>query len=64
MTGADADPGTLDRRLAALDVTPTSEHLPVYSAIAAELAARLERVDAEPDPPRPDGPVEPGGGRR
>jgi hypothetical protein len=47
-------PGTDDAavasRLEALDGVATAEHLAVYTAIAGELAARLDRPD-EPDEP-------------
>lgn len=35
----------LDARLDALDGDPTAEHLAVYTAIASELAARLDQTN-------------------
>jgi hypothetical protein len=47
-------PGTDDPalapRLEALDGVATTEHLAVYTAIAGELAARLDQPDQQPKP--------------
>lgn len=54
-------PGTDDAavasRLDALDDVATAEHLAVYTAIAGELAARLDQPDEQPMPYPNAGPV-------
>jgi len=60
-------PGTDDTavgsRLEALTDEAPAEHLAVYTAIAVELAARLDRADGQPTPALPSSTADHGGAR-
>jgi len=47
------DDAALASRLDALDGVATTEHLAVYTAIASELAARLDQPDQPDQQPKP-----------